>query len=292
MEHRTVWKSPGAASSDGPEQPIINLTMLRLYASGSGSRDITLVAVRDDAHWQSTKRDAIRHLQDRGELIAASTLAAEPFQLWDGTNDFGDEFAVMYMRVGSKRYIELEALVDANHHLYQYRAMAQAVETVGRAYIRFVAVDIDMTLEDVQAVPTPDLVITSAVVERAMTDAETLIRNRDPISGIDRVHTTFHGYLKAVCRGACIPFGEDAGITLLFRLIRDQHPGLRHVGQRVHEQESILNPISGIVGALDTIRNRRSMAHPNDNLLEEPEAMLYTNAVRTLLHYLNKRLPK
>jgi hypothetical protein len=32
------------------------------------------------------------------------------------------------------------------------------------------------------------------------------------------------------------------------------------------------------------------MAHPNEDLLEEPEAMLAANAVRSLLHYLNMKL--
>jgi hypothetical protein len=32
------------------------------------------------------------------------------------------------------------------------------------------------------------------------------------------------------------------------------------------------------------------MAHPTDELLEEPEAMLAANAIRSLLHYLNMKL--
>jgi hypothetical protein len=45
-----------------------------------------------------------------------------------------------------------------------------------------------------------------------------------------------------------------------------------------------------IVDVLNPVRNQKSMAHPNEDLLEEPEAMLVANAVRTLLHYLNAKL--
>ena len=41
--------------------------------------------------------------------------------------------------------------------------------------------------------------------------------------------------------------------------------------------------MANIVDALNPLRNRASLAHPNTGLLEEPEAMLVINAVRTLL---------
>jgi hypothetical protein len=52
----------------------------------------------------------------------------------------------------------------------------------------------------------------------------------------------------------------------------------------------MLRGIAQIVDALNPIRNRKSMAHPTEELLEEPEAMLAANAVRSLLHYLNMKL--
>ena len=41
---------------------------------------------------------------------------------------------------------------------------------------------------------------------------------------------------------------------------------------------------------MNPVRNYGSLAHPNENPLEEPEAMLAVNAVRSLLHYLNMKL--
>jgi hypothetical protein len=52
----------------------------------------------------------------------------------------------------------------------------------------------------------------------------------------------------------------------------------------------MLRGLAQIVDAMNPVRNHSSLAHPNDNLLEEPEAMLAANAVRSLLHYLNMKL--
>jgi hypothetical protein len=52
----------------------------------------------------------------------------------------------------------------------------------------------------------------------------------------------------------------------------------------------MLRGLAQIVDAMNPVRNNSSLAHPNENLIEEPEAMLAANAVRSLLHYLNMKL--
>ena len=47
--------------------------------------------------------------------------------------------------------------------------------------------------------------------------------------------------------------------------------------------------MASILDSLSPIRNRASIAHPNQELLAEPEAMLVVNTVRTLLNYLNAK---
>jgi len=43
------------------------------------------------------------------------------------------------------------------------------------------------------------------------------------------------------------------------------------------------------IEALNPVCNQKTLAHPNP-LLDEPDAMLAINAIRTLLHYFDKRL--
>jgi hypothetical protein len=182
----------------------------------------------------------------------------------------------------------LEAEVDNRADGGKYQTLVEKLRRLG-THIRFIVADVQDE-EEIESVPAPTLKITSTVVEHALNDVEALIRQRGPVSGLDRVHTAFHGYLKAVCEDAGLLPEGDPSITDLFKIVRRQHPALHPPPPGAREIESILGPMATIVNALNPLRNRSSVAHPNDDLLEEPEAMLVINAVRTLLHYLNSRI--
>ena len=92
---------------------------------------------------------------------------------------------------------------------------------------------------------------------------------------------------RGVVTGLIGPNG--AGKTTLFSLIRQLHPKFQNNPPGV-ESQRMLRGIAQIVDALNPVRNRKSMAHPTEELLEEPEAMLAANAIRSLLHYLNMKL--
>lgn len=137
----------------------------------------------------------------------------------------------------------------------------------------------------------PSLTTPSEVVERALRDAEHLIANNGAVSGIDRLHTALHGYVKQACAEAGIlPAEKDPNLTRLFKQIRENHPKLQTKGTRHDDIATLQNALTAIVSVLDPIRNRASVAHPNDALLSAPEAHLVINCVRTLLHYLEAKL--
>jgi abortive infection Abi-like protein len=48
--------------------------------------------------------------------------------------------------------------------------------------------------------------------------------------------------------------------------------------------------LGSVMDALNPARNRGSVAHPNDNLLDADEAMLFINAARTVLQYVDAKL--
>jgi hypothetical protein len=150
-------------------------------------------------------------------------------------------------------------------------------------------INIVLRIEGASPVSTPEPKITTAVVERAISDMEALIQTSDAVSGVDRIHTALHGYLRAVCASECIPHSNDDSITKLFKLLRQHHPALQNFGVHSHDTERILQSLATIIDALNPIRNKASLAHPNEDLLDEDEAMLVINAARTLLHYLNNK---
>ena len=147
--------------------------------------------------------------------------------------------------------------------------------------------EIAKRLEGVSPIASPDPKITSAVVERAISDVETLLSTNGAASGVDRIHTALHGYLQAVCERENISYQKDDSMAKLFKLLRQNHPALRNVGSRSQDIERVFQSFANILDALNPIRNNASVAHPGNDLLEKDEAMLVINAARTLLHYLD-----
>ena len=106
----------------------------------------------------------------------------------------------------------------------------------------------------------------------------------------DRVHTALHGFLKEECRKAGIEFKNDAAATALLKTLRQNHPRLQDLGARTADIERILNSSASINDALLPVRNRASLAHPNEDLLGDAEAMFVINVTRSLITYLAAKL--
>jgi hypothetical protein len=131
---------------------------------------------------------------------------------------------------------------------------------------------------------------TMEVVRRAIDDVQTLLDKGGPTSAVDRVHTSLHGHLRYLCDDASIEYAKDDTTTSLLKKLRREHPQLQDLGQRSQDIEKILNASASILDALNPVRNNASVAHPNKNLLDKPEAQLVVNAGRTLLTYLDAKL--
>lgn len=139
-------------------------------------------------------------------------------------------------------------------------------------------------------VSSPEPSFTSAVVRLSLQEAERQIGQGHPLSAVDRVHTAIHGHLRLLCGEEGITFANDASVTALMKLLRKYHPALATSSPYGGEIGRVLNAMSSILNELNTIRNNGSMAHPNENLLGEAEAMLAVNAGRTILGYLDAKL--
>ena len=262
--------------------------MLTLY-HGGGATDFYLENESfSDEQWERVKQATCRLLRAKGSNRAAELLENLPFKLLAAMNGFGDDFSVLIAHLPFEPYLRLSETYEDYDTQVAASTISQTLHETCSRFARFVVVDLD-TNSSPEPVTTPTLQVTSQVVERALEDAEQLIRTRDAISGVDRVHTAFHGYLRAVVAKMGVEFDKDASVTQLFKLIRESHPAFS--GNLAKEEVTkILRATSAILDALNPIRNRASVAHPNENLIEEPEAMLVINIVRTLLHYLNAKI--
>lgn len=145
--------------------------------------------------------------------------------------------------------------------------------------------------EGITFVATPDLIVTSDIVTRALQDAKTLTIKNGASRGLDRLHTAFHGYLKTVCDKENITYPNDPSITQLWKVLRKSHPSLKAKLPHDDKIDTIVKSISNVVDAFNQTRNQASPAHPNKTL-EEAEAIFVINAVNTVFNYLNTKFKK
>ena len=147
-----------------------------------------------------------------------------------------------------------------------------------------------MRTQGPESVPL-DITDASNAVNRALRNADALLASTGgAASAVDRVHTALHGYLRQVCADAAIPYPEDPSATRLFRLPREHHPAFALDGPRQDDVQRVFNAHATVLDSLTPIRNRTSMAHPNPIVLNEPDAHLVVNTVRTVFGYIRDRL--
>ena len=149
--------------------------------------------------------------------------------------------------------------------------------------------EIASRLETGDGIAAVSLQTSYEAVLQALQDAELLLSKSNASSGIDRLFTALHGYLEFILDDANVSYTENASITSLYKILRDNHPALQLSGHRVQDIRKILQSISAIIDALQPVRNKASLAHPNP-LLEEPEAILIINSTKTILHYLASKI--
>jgi len=135
--------------------------------------------------------------------------------------------------------------------------------------------------------------LASELVRQALADAASLLEVQGPVSALDRVHTALHGYLKTVCRSAGLDMASlpaDPGVTQIFKLMRESHPALRDMGVQDDAMRKIVFSIGNILDSLNPLRNRGSLAHANDQLVERDEALLAINLTRSIIQYLDSKI--
>jgi HEPN domain-containing protein len=141
-------------------------------------------------------------------------------------------------------------------------------------------------------VVVPANITSTETVFEALKDAEVLLKNRGAKNAVDRAHTALHGYLKGACAAKVIIVPSDPSLTTLFKLIREQFPEFKNAVSHDAEVKRLLGSLATALDTLNTIRNRATLAHPNEVLLESEEAMLYINLSRAMLAYVDSKLQK
>ncbi|MEC5270310.1 abortive infection family protein [Heyndrickxia coagulans] len=129
----------------------------------------------------------------------------------------------------------------------------------------------------------------SETIKKSIEDAENFIQLGKYSSAIDRVHTTFHGYLRMKLDELEIEFEESDTIMQLYSKL---HNSLEEISSHKLNAliKSSIRSASGVIDTINTIRNKHSLSHPNEEIVEEPEAKLVINLSKQIFEYIEGRV--
>jgi len=93
--------------------------------------------------------NASRILKSRGYPSAAGLLEQVPFDIYSGSNDFNDEFSLLFAQIPLAEYEELRRINEDDEGKLAFRVIAQVISEIG-PYIRFIACDLSHEPPDVK----------------------------------------------------------------------------------------------------------------------------------------------
>jgi hypothetical protein len=118
--------------------------------SGSGAGDFELLdPAYDDTSFRNLKQNAIAVLNARGERRAAELISADCFMVHKALNHFNDDFYVLHATVHLQRYEAARQQAESGSDRKAFVKIAEVLSEIG-PYIRFIAVDLDMSKQSTQ----------------------------------------------------------------------------------------------------------------------------------------------
>lgn len=147
-------------------------------------------------------------------------------------------------------------------------------------------IDIGILLEQYEVIDFSEISITE-VISKAIADAELLMNQGKYDSAFDRVHTAFHGYLRKVLENKQVTYEESDTLSQLYTKLHSEisaNIGSAPIAELVKKS---LRSASGIIASINEMRNRHSLSHPNDDLLQKREAELSIKLIKDLSEYIN-----
>ena len=93
--------------------------------------------------------NASKILKSRGYPSAAGLLERIPFDVYSGSNNWGDEFSVLFAQIPLAEYEELRKIHEDYEGKLGFKVIAEVITEIG-PYIRFIACDLSQEPPDVK----------------------------------------------------------------------------------------------------------------------------------------------
>lgn len=146
-------------------------------------------------------------------------------------------------------------------------------------------IDIGILVEHYEVIDFSIISLTE-VIEKALSDAELFMSQGKYDSAFDRVHTAFHGYLRKLLDNKQVAYEESDTLSQLYTKLHSKISS--DIGETAISDliRTSLRSASGIISSMNDLRNRHSLSHPNDVLLDKREAELVISLVKVISDYL------
>lgn len=254
--------------------------MIMIY-SGSGSGEIIEEGLASQSEWEHKRQQIIRLLQVRNQSSSIELLRRREFVLLNGTNSFNDEFKYLQTVLTPEEYVDFEVFFSKKENKQIGREISTALSDIGY-YVRFIFAKIGDRQDIIVDAPRIKKISKLDVLKECLSSAESDIRNGNYVYAVDRLHTAMHAYLLDRCKVAAVDTDEKSSIMKLLKQLKgsSNNPSI----------EKILTGCGNLLDSINFIRNNNSLSHPNEMLLDEVDALFYTNITKSILTYLESRL--
>lgn len=257
---------------------------ITLYNGGGAGPTEVIGPVLDEIIEKNNLVCILRLLKTRKAIVAHDLLSNHNFRLVKGTNAFGDDFFMLYSSVNIEYYVEIEE---------RKSEIKPSIEKILTVYeelgykLRFIVVEIHRGKSFAVHVDAPKTTSSLISVNMALKEAQQLLSSGNTIGAVDRVHTALHGFMKEICNDFDPHANvEGSSITELFKLIKAKHQNFINMDP---EATKIIKALSTVIDTCNFIRNNKSIAHPNENIIQDPEAMLAINSCRAIYNYIESK---
>lgn len=148
-------------------------------------------------------------------------------------------------------------------------------------------IDIGILVEHYEVIDYSAISLTE-VVAKAISDAELFMSQGKYDSALDRIHTAVHGYLRKILDNKQVTYEESDTLSQLYTKLHIKISDSMGASPIADLIKTTLRSASGIIPSMNDLRNRHSLSHPNEMLLQKREAELVISIVKNITDYINE----
>ncbi len=258
---------------------------MQILLSSGGSNEIIKTRSRSADTWAELKGQVLRLLKGRNQERSFQILSHVNFELCDGTNGFDDEFQYFHSTLRLDRYVSICTKERDQGFCAALKSIKDTFEDLSDLYIRFIAVSLEGKEDTISSTDLPHIENADQTLKTAIEEFRAGIQSGKYLPCVDRLHTAFHAFLKKKALDSQCTLTGNEGITKIYSILRQS----RDLSESPRV-DKILKAIATIVNEFNETRNHNSLAHPNQELLSEDDALFVVNCMSAVFHFLNAKL--